>query len=133
MSAVCFITVSQDIYKAVRKSCYLILFTCVLFSASQFAHFLLPQNATVEPQSSCGKGNTSHPVLVLGFGAGHSLSLNFSENADKYQVEELVFHYNLSDSTLFHNSTAGKTETSYSRCVTLPDVIPICFYNTVTY
>ncbi|NXJ77411.1 LAMP1 protein, partial [Trogon melanurus] len=72
-----------------------------------FAHFFLPQNATVEPQSSCGKGNTSHPVLVLGFGAGHSLSLNFSESADKYQVEELVFYYNLSDATLFHNSTAG--------------------------
>uniref|UniRef100_A0A8D0FW16 Lysosome-associated membrane glycoprotein 1 n=1 Tax=Strix occidentalis caurina TaxID=311401 RepID=A0A8D0FW16_STROC len=74
----------------------------------EFAHFFLPQNATVEPQSSCGSGNTSHPILVLGFGAGHSLSLNFSELADKYQVEELVFHYNLSDATLFHNSTAGK-------------------------
>ncbi|NXH21508.1 LAMP1 protein, partial [Bucco capensis] len=73
----------------------------------EFAHFFLPQNATVEPQSSCGKDNTSHPVLVLGFGAGHSLTLNFSENADKYQVEELVFHYNLSDATLFPNSTAG--------------------------
>ncbi|NXI55646.1 LAMP1 protein, partial [Chloroceryle aenea] len=73
----------------------------------QFAHFFLPQNATVEAQSSCGKGNTSHPVLVLGFGAGHSLSLNFSENAAQYQVEELVFHYNLSDATLFHNSTTG--------------------------
>ncbi|KFP90972.1 Lysosome-associated membrane glycoprotein 1, partial [Apaloderma vittatum] len=73
----------------------------------EFAHFFLPQNATVEPQSSCGKGNTSHPVLVLGFGAGHSLSLNFSESADTYQVEELVFYYNLSDATLFHNSTAG--------------------------
>ncbi|NXP53105.1 LAMP1 protein, partial [Heliornis fulica] len=72
-----------------------------------FAHFLLPQNATVEPESSCG-GNTSHPLLLLGFGAGHSLSLNFSESADKYQVEELVFHYNLSDATLFHNSTAGE-------------------------
>ncbi|XP_067993155.1 lysosome-associated membrane glycoprotein 1 [Melanerpes formicivorus] len=73
----------------------------------EFANFFLPQNATVEPQSSCGKANTSHPVLVLGFGAGHSLSLNFTENADKYQVEELVFHYNLSDATLFHNSTTG--------------------------
>ncbi|NXD83710.1 LAMP1 protein, partial [Halcyon senegalensis] len=73
----------------------------------EFAHFFLPQNATVEAQSSCGKANTSHPVLVLGFGAGHSLSLNFSENADQYQVEELVFHYNLSDATLFHNSTTG--------------------------
>uniref|UniRef100_A0A8C0F7P6 Lysosome-associated membrane glycoprotein 1 n=1 Tax=Bubo bubo TaxID=30461 RepID=A0A8C0F7P6_BUBBB len=74
----------------------------------EFAHFFLPQNATVEPQSSCGSGNTSHPILVLGFGAGHSLSLNFSELEEKYQVEELVFHYNLSDATLFHNSTAGK-------------------------
>ncbi|NXG68486.1 LAMP1 protein, partial [Baryphthengus martii] len=81
----------------------------------EFAHFFLPQNATVEPQSSCGKGNTSHPVLVLGFGAGHSLSLNFSENADKYQVEELVFHYNLSDATLFHNSTTGIMKTSSSH------------------
>ncbi|NXV91503.1 LAMP1 protein, partial [Calonectris borealis] len=81
----------------------------------EFAHFFLPQNATVEPQSSCGKGNTSHPVLVLGFGAGHSLSLNFSEYADKYLVEELVFHYNLSDATLFHNSTAGKMKTSLSH------------------
>ncbi|NWH68346.1 LAMP1 protein, partial [Geococcyx californianus] len=72
----------------------------------QFAFFPLPQNVTVEPQSSCGQGNTSHPILILGFGAGHSLSLNFSESADKYQVEELVFHYNLSDATLFPNSTA---------------------------
>ncbi|NWH77724.1 LAMP1 protein, partial [Piaya cayana] len=78
----------------------------------EYAHFFLPQNATVEPQSSCGQGNASHPVLVLGFGAGHSLSLNFSESADKYEVEELVFHYNLSDAALFHNSTAGKMKTS---------------------
>ncbi|KFP71218.1 Lysosome-associated membrane glycoprotein 1, partial [Acanthisitta chloris] len=73
----------------------------------QLAHFLLPQNAAVDSQSSCGKDNTSHPVLVLDFGAGHSLSLNFSESADKYQVEEFVFQYNLSDATLFPNSSAG--------------------------
>ncbi|NXX25916.1 LAMP1 protein, partial [Nicator chloris] len=71
----------------------------------QSVYFFLPLNASVESQSSCGKDNASHPVLVLGFGAGHSLSLNFSESADKYQVEELVFHYNLSDATLFPNST----------------------------
>lgn len=99
----------------------------MLFSTPQFAHFFLPQNATVGSQSSCGKGNTSHPLLVLDFGAGHSLSLNFSELADKYQVEELVFHYNLSDATLFHNSTAGKMKTSCSYCITLPDVILTCF------
>ncbi|NWV45298.1 LAMP1 protein, partial [Daphoenositta chrysoptera] len=77
----------------------------------QFVHFFLPQNASVDSQSSCGKGNSSHPVLILDFGAGHSLSLNFSESADKYQVEELVFHYNLSDATLFPNSTAGDMKT----------------------
>ncbi|NXF11023.1 LAMP1 protein, partial [Smithornis capensis] len=76
----------------------------------QFVHFFLPQNATVDSQSSCGNENTSHPVLVLDFGAGHSLSLNFSESADKYQVEELVFHYNLSDATLFPNSTTGEVK-----------------------
>ncbi|KFU97914.1 Lysosome-associated membrane glycoprotein 1, partial [Pterocles gutturalis] len=83
----------------------------------EFAHFFLPQNATIEPQSSCGKGNTSHPVLVLGFGAGHSLSLNFSESADKYQVEELVFHYNLSDATLFHNSTGEVKRVSHNTII----------------
>ncbi|KAM9567042.1 lysosome-associated membrane glycoprotein 1 isoform 2-T2 [Guaruba guarouba] len=83
----------------------------------EFAHFFLPQNATVGPQSSCGKGNTSHPLLVLDFGAGHSLSLNFSEHADKYEVEELVFHYNLSDATLFHNSTAGVKRVSHKTII----------------
>ncbi|XP_065483150.1 lysosome-associated membrane glycoprotein 1 isoform X2 [Caloenas nicobarica] len=79
----------------------------------EFVHFFLPQNAIVESQSSCGTGNTSHPLLVLGFGAGHSLSLNFSEAADTYQAEELVFSYNLSDATLFHNSTAGMKRVSH--------------------
>lgn len=116
-----------EYFKSVRKSCHIIPFTRVLFSTPQLVHFFLPQNATVEQQSSCGKDNTSHPVLVLGFGAGHSLSLNFSEYSDKYQVEELVFHYNLSDATLFHNSTTGKMKTSCSHCVTLPDVILVCF------
>ncbi|NXL83450.1 LAMP1 protein, partial [Alectura lathami] len=74
----------------------------------QFAHFFLPQNATSQPHSSCGEGNASHSILALSFGAGHFLSLNFSKAADKYQVEELIFHYNLSDETLFPNSTEGK-------------------------
>ncbi|NXU56637.1 LAMP1 protein, partial [Turnix velox] len=101
----------------------------------EVAYFYLPNNATVERESSCGDGNTSHPILVLGFGAGHSLALNFSENADKYQVEDLVFHYNLSDATLFYNSSAGGTKkvshkttiwaymgTKY-RCITSKDVV----------
>ncbi|NXO23366.1 LAMP1 protein, partial [Cisticola juncidis] len=77
----------------------------------ELASFYLPQNASVDSQSSCGKDNTSHPILVLDFGAGHSLSLNFSESADNYQVEELVFHYNLSDATLFPNSSTGGMKT----------------------
>lgn len=97
--------------------------SCVLFSTLQFVHFFLPQNASVDSQSSCGKENASHPILVLDFGGGHSLSLNFSESADKYQVEELVFHYNLSDATLFPNSTTGKIKTFCCYCETLPDVI----------
>uniref|UniRef100_A0A8B9Q738 Lysosome-associated membrane glycoprotein 1 n=1 Tax=Apteryx owenii TaxID=8824 RepID=A0A8B9Q738_APTOW len=74
----------------------------------EVVHFLLPQNATVLQRSTCGKRNTSRPILALGFGAGHSLSLNFMKSANQYQVEELIFHYNLSDKTLFHNSTEGK-------------------------
>ncbi|NWU38788.1 LAMP1 protein, partial [Hylia prasina] len=83
----------------------------------QFVHFFLPQNASVDSQSSCGKDNTSHPILVLDFGAGHSLSLNFSESADKYQVEELVFHYNLSDAALFPNSTGGMKTVSHKSVI----------------
>ncbi|NXE52523.1 LAMP1 protein, partial [Casuarius casuarius] len=94
----------------------------------EVVHFFLPQNATVLQRSTCGKRNTSRPILALGFGAGHSLSLNFMKSANQYQVEELIFHYNLSDETLFHNSTEGKMKTSYSfHCVTLPDVVLICF------
>ncbi|NWR46138.1 LAMP1 protein, partial [Regulus satrapa] len=78
---------------------------------NESVHFFLPQNASVGSQSSCGKENGSHPLLVLDFGAGHSLSLNFSESADKYQVEELIFRYNLSDTTLFPNSSAGNVMT----------------------
>ncbi|XP_005037544.2 PREDICTED: lysosome-associated membrane glycoprotein 1 [Ficedula albicollis] len=83
----------------------------------ELVRFFLPQNASVASQSSCGKDNTSHPVLVLDFGAGHSLSLNFSESADKYQVEELVFHYNLSDTTLFPNSTEGDVKTASQKSI----------------
>uniref|UniRef100_A0A8B9C608 Lysosome-associated membrane glycoprotein 1 n=1 Tax=Anser brachyrhynchus TaxID=132585 RepID=A0A8B9C608_9AVES len=83
----------------------------------QFAHFFLPQNATTEPHSSCGEGNTSQPSLALSFGAGHLLRLNFSKTVDKYQVEKLIFSYNLSDATLFHNSTEGKVMEASQKSV----------------
>ncbi|KGL72660.1 Lysosome-associated membrane glycoprotein 1, partial [Tinamus guttatus] len=74
----------------------------------EVAHFFLPQNATLLQRSTCGKQNTSRAILALGFGAGHSLSLLFMKSANQYQVEEIHFHYNLSDKTLFHNSTEEK-------------------------
>ncbi|XP_032057667.1 lysosome-associated membrane glycoprotein 1 [Aythya fuligula] len=83
----------------------------------QFAHFFLPQNATTQPHSSCGDGNTSNPILALSFGAGHLLRLNFSKTVDKYQVEQLTFRYNLSDTTLFHNSTEGKVMEASQKSV----------------
>lgn len=98
------------------------------FLAPQFAHFFLPQNATSQSHSSCGEGNTSHPILALSFGAGHLISLNFSKTLDEYQVEELTFHYNLSDETLFPNASEGKMKTSCSYYVTLADAILICFH-----
>ncbi|NXI74514.1 LAMP1 protein, partial [Anseranas semipalmata] len=105
---------SFDVKDSTGKVCIIANLT-VAFSVEyksngqkQFAHFFLPQNATSQPHSSCGEGNTSQPILALSFGAGHLLSLNFSKSVDKYQVEELIFHYNLSDETLFHNSTEGK-------------------------
>ncbi|NXT87404.1 LAMP1 protein, partial [Anhinga rufa] len=79
----------------------------------QFAHFFLPQNATVEPQSSCGKSNTSHPILVLGFGAGHSLSLNFSERADKYQCNLFTGE----EKTVSHKTTIQAYMGTKYRCI----------------
>ncbi|NXK50059.1 LAMP1 protein, partial [Chauna torquata] len=105
---------SFDVKDSTGKVCIIANLT-VAFSVEyksngqkQFAHFFLPQNATSQSHSSCGEGNASQPILALSFGAGHLLSLNFSKTVDKYQVEELIFHYNLSDETLFHNSTEGK-------------------------
>ncbi|NP_990614.3 lysosome-associated membrane glycoprotein 1 isoform 1 precursor [Gallus gallus] len=114
---------SFDVRDSTGKVCIIANLT-VAFSVEykssgqkQFAHFFLPQNATSQSHSSCGEGNTSHPILALSFGAGHLISLNFSKTLDKYQVEELTFHYNLSDETLFPNATEGKVMVATQKSV----------------
>ncbi|XP_034614020.1 lysosome-associated membrane glycoprotein 1 [Trachemys scripta elegans] len=77
------------------------------------ADFTLAQNAEVlANKSSCGKENASAPVLAIGFGAGHLLQMNFTKTSKLYSVDELTFLYNLSDTTVFPNSTGGKNEVS---------------------
>ncbi|RXN01977.1 Lysosome-associated membrane glycoprotein 1 [Acipenser ruthenus] len=64
----------------------------------------LPDSATVDNSSTCGN-DTVAPLLVVRFGDGHSLSLNFSKNASDYQVDTLSVTLNLSDSAVFVNSS----------------------------
>uniref|UniRef100_A0A7M4G1U2 Lysosome-associated membrane glycoprotein 1 n=1 Tax=Crocodylus porosus TaxID=8502 RepID=A0A7M4G1U2_CROPO len=83
-----------------------------LLPRCSMANFVLPQNATVLHNSTCGKGDTP-PVLVIGFGMGQSLSLKFMKTSNQYRVEELIFSYNLSDVAFFPgSSTAGTMEVS---------------------
>ncbi|XP_067419759.1 lysosome-associated membrane glycoprotein 1 [Emydura macquarii macquarii] len=80
----------------------------------QVANFTLPQNAEVlANKSTCGKENASAPVLAIGFGVGHLLEMNFTKASKQYRVEELTFYYNLSDTTLFPNSTGGAKAVSH--------------------
>ncbi|XP_031814610.1 lysosome-associated membrane glycoprotein 1 [Sarcophilus harrisii] len=74
--------------------------------------FDLPQNAAVLNSSSCGQENASNPVLVIGFGAGHTLTMNFTRTSKSYQVQLLSFAFNLSDKDLFPNASATSKEMS---------------------
>ncbi|XP_054829619.1 lysosome-associated membrane glycoprotein 1 [Eublepharis macularius] len=67
--------------------------------------FELPHNATVLNISSCGKKEKSTPVLAVGFGKGHSLILDFEKGESSYSVKNLTFKYNVSDTSIFPNST----------------------------
>ncbi|MGH0125491.1 UNVERIFIED_CONTAM: hypothetical protein FKN15_054588 [Acipenser sinensis] len=65
----------------------------------------LPDSATVDNSSTCGSVTVA-PLLVVRFGDGHSLSLNFSRNASDYQVDTLSVTLNLNDSAVFVNSSS---------------------------
>ncbi|XP_036760691.2 lysosome-associated membrane glycoprotein 1 isoform X2 [Manis pentadactyla] len=73
--------------------------------------FDLPPNATVLNSSSCGTENASDPSLMIGFGRGHILTLNFTRNATRYSVQLISFVYNLSDTQLFPNASSNETKT----------------------
>ncbi|XP_034792939.1 lysosome-associated membrane glycoprotein 1 isoform X2 [Pan paniscus] len=78
--------------------------------------FDLPSDATVVlNRSSCGKENTSDPSLVIAFGRGHTLTLNFTRNATRYSVQLMSFVYNLSDTHLFPNASSKETRCEQDR------------------
>ncbi|XP_074048188.1 lysosome-associated membrane glycoprotein 1 [Macrotis lagotis] len=101
-----------------EAACIMANFSAVFFmnysTKSGFVNttFELPQNAVLLNSSSCGKENSSNPVLVIGFGEGHSLTLNFTRTTKNYQVQLLSFTYNLSDGTFFPNASASPKELS---------------------
>ncbi|XP_051782188.1 lysosome-associated membrane glycoprotein 1a [Erpetoichthys calabaricus] len=76
------------------------------------AMIVLPEDAKVGNLSTCGN-TTTDPLLVIVFGAGHELGINFSSNSSTYMVKTLVVTFNLSDSTVFPNSSS-KGQVSYS-------------------
>ncbi|XP_036610369.1 lysosome-associated membrane glycoprotein 1 [Trichosurus vulpecula] len=100
--------------------------SCIManFSASFFMNystksgvknttFDLPQDARVlNGSSSCGKENASNPILVIGFGKGHTLTMNFTRTTKSYQVQLLRFTFNLSDETVFQNASSSSEEMS---------------------
>ncbi|KAG2457288.1 LAMP1 protein, partial [Polypterus senegalus] len=69
------------------------------------AVIVLPEDAKVGNLSTCGN-TTTGPLLVIVFGAGHELGINFSSSSSTYMVKTLVVTFNLSDSTVFPNSSS---------------------------
>ncbi|XP_041705191.1 lysosome-associated membrane glycoprotein 2 isoform X2 [Coregonus clupeaformis] len=73
---------------------------------SETALFVLPENVTTEG-STC---NDTTSTLQLGFGDGHSWAVKFTKDTKTYQVDAIVFTYNLNDSSVFPNSTSNETK-----------------------
>ncbi|XP_061482673.1 lysosome-associated membrane glycoprotein 1 [Rhineura floridana] len=77
-------------------------------SVKQNSTFTLPSDAKVLPEySTCGKGKETSQVLVIGFGSENSLKMTFVKNTSFYTISNLIFQYNLSDTTFFPNATAA--------------------------
>uniref|UniRef100_A0AAZ3P031 Lysosomal-associated membrane protein 2 n=1 Tax=Oncorhynchus tshawytscha TaxID=74940 RepID=A0AAZ3P031_ONCTS len=73
---------------------------------SETVLFVLPENVTTEG-SIC---NNTTSTLKLGFGDGHSWAVEFTKDNKTYQVDSIVFTYNLNDSSVFTNSTSNETK-----------------------
>ncbi|XP_004704368.1 lysosome-associated membrane glycoprotein 1 [Echinops telfairi] len=81
-------------------------------NGSKVAHFDLPSDAEVlNSSSSCGKENASEPRLMIAFGRGYSLALNFTRDKTHYSVQRLSFTYNLSDTHIFSDASIEGTQT----------------------
>lgn len=80
-------------------------------SGPQNKSFDLPVGAEVSNSSSCGKENASDSSLVITFGRGHTLTLIFTRNATRYEVQLMRFAYNLSDTDTFPNSSSTGVKT----------------------
>lgn len=58
--------------------------------------------------STCGNKLKPEEILVVGFGKGHSLNMTFEKKeTSHYVASALGFKFNLSDSSLFPNSSGG--------------------------
>ncbi|XP_078415665.1 lysosome-associated membrane glycoprotein 1-like [Cetorhinus maximus] len=69
--------------------------------------FSLPENAHVDNRSNCN--NMIAPLLVVGFGDGHSLRMNFSRHNASYKMDVLTVSCKWSDHTLFPNASSNGT------------------------
>ncbi|XP_059541150.1 lysosome-associated membrane glycoprotein 1 isoform X1 [Myotis daubentonii] len=87
-------------------------------SGSKNSTFKLPPNAEALNSSSCGKENASNPSLIIAFGNGHTLTLNFTRNTTRYSVQMMRFVYNLSDTQVFPNASSQGPKTAES----IPDI-----------
>lgn len=92
-------------------------------NGSQNATFPLPSSAHVlNSNSSCGGVNASEPSLVIAFGGGHSLTLQFTRNATRYRVRLLHFVYNLGDTDIFPNASSKEVKAEDSMTDILADI-----------
>ncbi|XP_039622008.1 lysosome-associated membrane glycoprotein 2 isoform X2 [Polypterus senegalus] len=90
--------------------------------------FLLPNNVSTTG-STCGD-NTTEPLLKLGFGNGHSFTVNFTHNQTVYHVDVITFVYNTNDSSIFPNASAKGVFTVASK-VTMPGLPMDNYYKCV--
>ncbi|XP_060904462.1 lysosome-associated membrane glycoprotein 2 isoform X2 [Labrus mixtus] len=71
---------------------------------SSTAEFELPSKVTTDG-SDC---NVTSSLLKLNFG-GHTWSVNFTNDGEKYQADSITFSYNLSDKAVFPNAALNET------------------------
>uniref|UniRef100_UPI00398E6B05 lysosome-associated membrane glycoprotein 2 isoform X2 n=1 Tax=Pristiophorus japonicus TaxID=55135 RepID=UPI00398E6B05 len=85
------------------------------------ATFQLP-NSLSSNGSICGN-NKSAPLLKMGFGTGHSLSLNFTHSAGIFSGDVLTFTYNTSDAKRFPG--AKNTSVKHVAVNSLMESVPL--------